>query len=276
MKLPVIARRQRFGVREIFNTLQGEGTRAGARSVFVRFSGCNLWDGNPLHREQGAGLCASWCDTDFQKGKVFDIPGLLEAMAVEWPANEAIPQPSGFPVRWVVFTGGEPGLQLTPELVEALHADGWRIAVETNGSLELPRGIDWVTVSPKRTKDDVPIPINTVTLGRTLGAWELKVVLPGAPVGAQGMGWTEAELTALEGLATMCAATALFVQPQDPILSTDLEHTALKAAYGGEEGEVVDLGQHLYAANLKRCYDHIMAHPRWQLSVQLHKMIGAR
>ena len=134
-----------YAVKEIFYTLQGEGVNTGHPAVFLRFAGCNLWSGREEDRQSA--LCR-FCDTDFvgtdgPGGGKFDSAGLLaEAVLAAWPA--------GMPLnRFVVCTGGEPLLQLDDALVDALHACGFRIAVETNGTQPVPPGIDWVCVSPK-------------------------------------------------------------------------------------------------------------------------------
>lgn len=136
-----------YAVKEIFATLQGEGFHAGRAAVFCRFAGCNLWSGREADRAKGAGGCARWCDTDFvgtdgHGGGRFDhADALADAVAAAWPAGDAR--------RFVVCTGGEPLLQLDETLVDALHARGFEVAVETNGTLLPPRGVDWICVSPK-------------------------------------------------------------------------------------------------------------------------------
>ncbi len=133
-----------YSVKEIFYTLQGEGAQAGMPAVFCRFAGCNLWNGREQDREQA--ICR-FCDTDFVGtdgdggGRFADAQALADAVAARWPREAA----GGL----CVLTGGEPLLQVDEALVDALHARGLRIAVETNGSLPAPRGIDWICVSPK-------------------------------------------------------------------------------------------------------------------------------
>jgi len=135
-----------YAVKEIFLTLQGEGIHAGRPAVFLRFSGCNLWNGLPSGRARGSGSCALWCDTDFvgtdgQGGGRFETAlDLAHAVRSLWPHKGP-----GF----VVCTGGEPALQLDEELIAALHNAGFMIAIETNGTRPLPKGIDWICVSPK-------------------------------------------------------------------------------------------------------------------------------
>jgi len=135
-----------YAVKEIFYTLQGEGAQAGRPSVFCRFAGCNLWSGREEDRERA--VCR-FCDTDFvgtdgEGGGKFATPETLaDAIDARWPAGDA----SGR--RYVVCTGGEPLLQLDAPLIAALHARGFEIAVETNGTQPAPEGIDWICVSPK-------------------------------------------------------------------------------------------------------------------------------
>lgn len=137
-----------YSVKEIFYTLQGEGANAGRPAVFCRFAGCNLWTGR---EEDRAKAVCTFCDTDFvgtdgqNGGKFARAEELAARIASFWPTDGARPQ--GAPL--VVCTGGEPLLQLDEPLIEALHAKGFSIAVETNGTLEAPSGIDWICVSPK-------------------------------------------------------------------------------------------------------------------------------
>ncbi|MBF0326170.1 MAG: 7-carboxy-7-deazaguanine synthase [Alphaproteobacteria bacterium] len=127
-----------YTVKELFYTLQGEGGQAGRAAVFIRLAGCNLWSGREDDR---AGAACRFCDTDFVGGERYaDAPALALAAAELWPGG-------GFPLA--VVTGGEPGLQLDDALVCALHDHGFEVAVETNGTIALPAGLDWVCVSPK-------------------------------------------------------------------------------------------------------------------------------
>jgi len=238
-----------YVVKEIFDTVQGEGLRAGARSVFVRFAGCNLWNGRPDDRSKGTGACARWCDTDFVGGEKLDVAALLARMDAQWKPPE-----SEDDERWCVLTGGEPMLQVDWPLVDALITAGWRIAVETNGTLDPDDGklldvIDHLTVSPKVGGD----------LVRKCGT-ELKVVLPGA---AGSNGWSDADLDELARDGTW---DALYVQPQDPILSTRVGASFLHGSLLGARDE--------YRANVERCLRWVRARPAWRLSLQLHKTIG--
>ena len=133
-----------YAVKEIYLTLQGEGRNTGRPAVFCRFAGCNLWSGREADR--AAARCR-FCDTEFvgtggPGGGVFErAETLAQAVAAKWPHNGARP--------FVVCTGGEPLLQLDGPLIEALHAEGFEVAVETNGTLPAPPGLDWICVSPK-------------------------------------------------------------------------------------------------------------------------------
>jgi 7-carboxy-7-deazaguanine synthase len=133
-----------YSVKEIFYTLQGEGFHAGRPAVFCRFSGCNLWTGR--EQDRATAVC-TFCDTDFvgvgpDGGKFATPEALAEAVAARWPAGAG-----GTP--FVVCTGGEPLLQLDEAAIAALHARGFEVAVETNGTQPIPAGLDWVCVSPK-------------------------------------------------------------------------------------------------------------------------------
>ena len=138
-----------YSVKEIFYTLQGEGARAGRAAVFLRFAGCNLWSG--LEKDRAEAIC-KFCDTEFVGtdgtggGKFADAASLAQAVAAEWPGGGA---------PYVVCTGGEPLLQLDTPLIEALHGAGFEIAIETNGTLMPPPGIDWLCVSPKADAQQV-------------------------------------------------------------------------------------------------------------------------
>ncbi|HQT20757.1 MAG TPA: 7-carboxy-7-deazaguanine synthase [Polynucleobacter sp.] len=154
-----------YTVKELFPTLQGEGAHAGRAAVFCRFAGCNLWSGR---EEDRATAVCQFCDTDFVGsdgdggGKFATAPELADAIENAWTSTSAGPQQ-----RYVVFTGGEPLLQLDASLIDALHAKGFLIAVETNGTLKVPKGVDWVCVSPKAGSDLV-----------VLQADEIKLVIP--------------------------------------------------------------------------------------------------
>ncbi|WP_375410832.1 7-carboxy-7-deazaguanine synthase [uncultured Methylobacterium sp.] len=133
-----------YAVKELFHTLQGEGAQAGRAAVFCRFAGCNLWSGREEDRAEAA---CRFCDTDFVGldgeggGRFSSAQDLAVAISETWRGGENN--------RYVVFTGGEPLLQLDPALIDAVHGRGFEIAVETNGTLPAPEGIDWICVSPK-------------------------------------------------------------------------------------------------------------------------------
>jgi 7-carboxy-7-deazaguanine synthase len=124
-----------YRVNEVFLSIQGEGIRTGTANVFVRFAGCNL----QCSQEPGPASPGGFdCDTEFTSGRTVSLADLLA-----WIQTEA------GDCRWVILTGGEPGLQVNLELVDAIHSIGFAVAIETNGSVALPEGIDWITVSPK-------------------------------------------------------------------------------------------------------------------------------
>ena len=206
-----------YAVKEIFYTLQGEGAQAGRAAVFCRFTGCNLWTG----REDGrADAVCRFCDTDFVGvdgeggGRFADADGLADAIAATWGGERGAP--------FIVFTGGEPLLQLDRALLDAVHARGFTCAVETNGTRPAPAGVDWVCVSPKA---GAPLEL-------TRGD-ELKLVYPQA-----GM-----DPAAMEALA--------------------FDHFWLQPMDGAARAE-----------NTRAAVAYCLAHPRWRLSVQTHKVIG--
>jgi 7-carboxy-7-deazaguanine synthase len=207
-----------YTVKEIFYTLQGEGANTGRPAVFCRFAGCNLWSGRAADR---AGAACRFCDTEFVGidgpggGKFGTAEGLAAAVRRAWPAAASAR-------RFVVCTGGEPLLQLDGALVDALHAEGFAIAVETNGTCAPPDGLDWICVSPKAGA--------SLTL---IHGDELKLVFPQDGIDPAGF----------EGLAF----AHFFLQPMD-----------------GKERE------RNTAAAVRFC----LAHPRWRLSLQTHKLLG--
>ncbi len=209
-------------VKEIFYTLQGEGYHAGRPSVFCRFSGCNLWTGREADRHSAT---CTFCDTDFvgigpDGGKFARPEDLAERVAALWPASS----PGSAP--YIVCTGGEPLLQLDAPLVEAFHAHGLEVAVETNGTQDAPAGLDWVCVSPKA---NAPL--------RLTNGDELKLVYPQAEPAAQPECFEHLQFRHFS------------LQPMDgPSLT---EHT-------------------------RRAVEYCLAHPKWRLSLQTHKMLGLR
>jgi 7-carboxy-7-deazaguanine synthase (Cx14CxxC type) len=185
-----------YAIKEIFYTLQGEGFHTGRPAVFCRFSGCNLWTGREDDRHRA--VC-KFCDTDFvgtgpDGGKFATADDVAQRVSAAWPADH-----TGKP--FVVCTGGEPLLQLDDTLVDALHAHGFEIAVETNGTQLPPRGIDWICVSPKA---NAPL--------KLLNGDELKLVYPQVE--------PEAQPERFEGLAFRHFS----LQPLDgPELSTNVQ-----------------------------------------------------
>lgn len=176
-----------YSVKEIFYTLQGEGRNAGRAAVFCRFAGCNLWSGR---EEDRATATCRFCDTDFigtngtGGGRFADAADLSAAIAAAWPQDQ-------LEDRLVVLTGGEPLLQLDTPLVDALHAAGFEIAVETNGTIAPPAGVDWLCVSPKAG----------AALAVT-GGDELKLVFPQAdalPARFEGLAFQHFLLQPMDG-----------------------------------------------------------------------------
>lgn len=165
-----------YVVKEVFATLQGEGANVGRVAVFCRFSGCNLWSGREEHRAEA--VCR-FCDTDFVGtdgpggGRFADAASLADHVAATWPGG-AVVRPGdptatriATPRPLVVCTGGEPLLQLDEDLVDALHARGFEVAVETNGTRSVPAGVDWVCLSPKAGAEVILAAVD-----------ELKLVVP--------------------------------------------------------------------------------------------------
>jgi 7-carboxy-7-deazaguanine synthase len=206
-----------YSIKEIFYTLQGEGAHAGRPAVFCRFAGCNLWTGRESDR---ASAVCQFCDTDFvgtdgERGGKFGTP---EALAQE--IDSLWPQGHGH--KYVVFTGGEPLLQLDEALIAAMHAAGFTIAIETNGTIEVPPGVDWICVSPKMGSTLV------VTKGN-----EIKVVIP----------QKDQDLSAYEALDF----EHFFVQPMDGPLA---------------------------AFNTELAVETCKRNPKWNLSLQTHKLLN--
>ena len=210
-----------YAVKEIYYTLQGEGANTGRPAVLLRFAGCNLWSGR--EQDRATAQCG-FCDTDFvgtdgPGGARFDSSeALARAVAAAWPAGGGAPGAR----RFVVCTGGEPLLQLDESLTAALHASGFEIAIETNGTLLPPPGIDWVCVSPKAG----------VELALRWGD-ELKLVFP------------------QEGL------------PPESLEDLNFRHWFLQPMDGPDR-----------ARNTQLAVRYCLAHPRWRLSLQTHKLVG--
>lgn len=248
-----------YRIHSIFDTLQGEGVRAGQRSIFVRFSGCNLWNGRPSDRDKGKGACAQWCDTDFVKGQPMTAFDIVSEVKKLWGKGLHRNEPDILKSCWVVFTGGEPLLQMDAELMDAFR--GIHCALETNGTLtrSLVTSLDWVCVAPKLGTEIV-----------TYVADEVKVVIPGHD--NPQLGWTPEMLWQLE--QHFPKKTRLFVQPQDPlVVPTQVEETALKRKLpiASKHSQVLAARYHY---NLRWCIDWVMKNPRWSLSLQTHKFTG--
>jgi len=204
-----------YAVNEIFLTLQGEGMQAGRRAVFLRFAGCNLWSGREVDR---AAAACRFCDTDFvgtdgENGGRYEAEALAERVAALWGEGDR---------PLVVVTGGEPMLQLDAPLIDALHARGFDVAMESNGTLTAAAGLDWVCISPKS---------GTEVIQRA--GDELKLVWP------------------QEGL------------DPEALLGWDFKHFLIQPM-DCAEGE----------AAIRASIDYVMAHPRWRLSLQTHKLLG--
>jgi organic radical activating enzyme len=241
-----------YRIVEVFETVQGEGTHAGRAAVFIRFTGCNAWDGVPEHRGRSRGACGAWCDTEFKRGVIFTTADAVAERAAQYRP------------RFAVLTGGEPLLQVDDALLVALRAREFVVAVETNGSVSLATRVAtsdpaWITCSPKR---GMPLDIERVD--------ELKVVLPGGRDIYGIDGWSDEEL---ESLAARYPDARLYVQPQDPVNPETVEVGYLTRRARGEAGGGV-LGD--YDLNVKRCTEFVQTHPTWRVSVQAHKMLGVR
>lgn len=209
-----------YSVKEIYYTLQGEGAQTGRPAVFLRFAGCNLWSGREEHRAEA--VCR-FCDTEFVGtdgkggGKFETAEALADAVRRAWP-DVADSDP------YVVCTGGEPLLQLDDSLLVALHAAGFEVGVESNGTLAAPAGIDWLCISPKGSAGVV----------QTTGQ-ELKLVYPQSEPEAQ---------------------------PEN-FVGLDFDHFCLQPL---DDSDVEQ--------NTRLAMEYCLAHPRWKLSLQTHKILG--
>ncbi|WP_114951943.1 7-carboxy-7-deazaguanine synthase [Sphingosinicella terrae] len=204
-----------YAVKEIFLTLQGEGMQAGRRAVFLRFAGCNLWSGREADR---ADAKCRFCDTDFvgtdgSRGGRYEAEALAGEVEALW--GEA-------PRRLVVVTGGEPMLQLDEALIDALHARSFEVAVESNGTLPAPPGLDWLCVSPKAGNEVVQRSGN-----------ELKLVWPQDAI------------------------------DPDELVRWDFDHFLIQPMDCADR-----------QAALEAAVAFVMANPRWELSLQTHKLLG--
>jgi 7-carboxy-7-deazaguanine synthase (Cx14CxxC type) len=208
-----------YSVKEIFYTLQGEGARAGRPAVFCRFAGCNLWNG--LESGRSEAVC-KFCDTDFigtdgtLGGKYKTAKELATLINGQWPKSHKF--------KYVVLTGGEPLLQVDDNLIEQLHSLGFEIAVETNGTIQAPAGIDWICVSPKSNSKILQVSGN-----------ELKLVYP--------------QLDADPKLFEKMSFSYFYLQPMDGLSKRN---------------------------NTKSAIDYCQQNPRWNLSIQTHKLLNIR
>ena len=211
-----------YSIKEIFYTLQGEGTHAGRPAVFCRFSGCNLWSGN--ERDRATAICR-FCDTDFvgvdgtNGGKYLSAVLLADAIGNCWPVEDRSRKKP-----MVVFTGGEPLLQLDSTLVDEMQDRGFEVAIETNGTKLPPPGIDWICVSPK-----VGAPL-LLDHGD-----ELKLVYP--------------QEQCDPGVFSALNFQHFYLQPMDGPCQEE---------------------------NVRRAAAYCLANPQWELSLQIHKLVGLR
>ncbi len=209
-----------YSVKEIFYSLQGEGAQCGRPAVFCRFAGCNLWSGVEEDRDSAA---CRFCDTDFVGtdgvggGKFARASDLAQVVAAAWPATQ-----KGLP--YVICTGGEPLLQLDEALIDAFHAQGFEVGIETNGTRAVPAGVDWICVSPKTPSGVVAKQGN-----------ELKLVYPQTDL------------------------------PPESFEHLDFEFFYLQPMDGPERDKNTEL-------SIRYC----LLHPKWRLSLQLHKYLGLK
>ncbi|WLD59516.1 7-carboxy-7-deazaguanine synthase [Salinispirillum sp. LH 10-3-1] len=212
-----------YSVKEAFYSLQGEGAHTGRPAVFCRFTGCNLWSGREVDRISA--VC-SFCDTDFigtdgqHGGKFKTAECLVEHILALWPPGEAH--------RYVIFTGGEPLLQLDAALIDAMHEAGFEVGVETNGTLPAPPGVDWLCVSPKGTADVVIKECD-----------ELKLVYPQADATPERF--------------THILAKHYYLSPMNP-----------------PRADLISPQSNNVRATIRYC----LAHPKWRLTLQTHKILG--
>ncbi len=229
-------------VKEAFYTLQGEGARSGRASVFIRFSKCNLWNGKESGRKTA--LC-QFCDTDINgtdglNGGIYSQQTLLDLAVSLWPTfSDEEPngkqnhESGGKP--YVVFTGGEPALQLNNELVDSFKEAGFETAVESNGTLPLPANLDWVCISPKGKSKVIIERCN-----------ELKLVYPQDDLQPEQVNHIKAD--------------HFFISPM--------------AHYGENvEGENKNSGM-IVRENMQSATTYCLQHPKWRMSLQTHKLLG--
>lgn len=241
---------KRYAVKAVWRTLQGEGAWAGRAAVFVRLAGCNLWSGHDADRDRDAGRsgasCPRWCDTDFTKEGAAKLTAaaLVEEVLAAAGTVSGSPEPPPAPIRFVVLTGGEPLLQADAALVRALHAAGFEVAVETNGTVALAGAFtdretgelippDWVVCSPKLPEDALRL------------EWmdELKLVVPDYRPEAYARFAERVRPHDIAGRARRYR----WLQPEDGPRLAEATRYAVEAA---------------------------LANPAWRVSVQTHKILG--
>lgn len=227
-----------YKIKELFYTLQGEGAHAGRPAVFCRFSKCNLWNGREESR--AASIC-NFCDTDFngtdgQNGGIYTAKQLVDLICQLWPGE--LPSQCTDIKPYIVCTGGEPILQLDEYLIDHFHVAGFEVAVETNGTLPLPPGIDWVCFSPKGS--------SKVVIDR---CDELKLVFP--------------QPDALPERFESIRATHYYLQPMaDPtVIANDAAND-------------IENANNLNQSNTQKALEYCMSNPRWKLSLQTHKWLN--
>lgn len=224
-----------YRVHEVFYSIQGEGARSGRPAVFCRFSGCNLWSG----REQDRGIShCFFCDTNFQGidgdggGEFKRAEALAKHLKSFWPQSQkAIP--------YLVFSGGEPALQLDDQLVIACHDYGFEVAIETNGTMELPKALDWICVSPKPG-----------TKLKVLSGNELKLLYP---IGLDPRMFVKLDFD------------NFFLQPVDTQFMDDFF-----------KEEVANFDTSFSGDYERAALDYCLKNPEWRLGLQLHKILGVR
>lgn len=236
-KLRLVTNEKTYAVHSSFITIQGEGYHAGRRAVFIRFSGCNVWNGRDKDRNRDASnsACAYYCDTEFfgiaddNGGGHFTAKEIGTRARILW---------GKFGTPFIVCTGGEPGLQLDDALVRELQKGGGAVAVETNGSRTLPVNVDWITLSPK-------FPMTIVRQAYD----EVKLLYP-----------------LYEGYETQAGrhASRKYLQPVDP---------RVRAHLLGLNATATD---QLARDNVVKCLAFINARPEWRLSLQIHKYLGVQ
>ena len=230
-------------IKSIDKGIYGEGSRAGSAAVFVKFASCNLWDGRPIDRIKGKGSCAQWCDANFAGGEKYSGGELLLRINALSPPDDC--------ERWCVLTGGEPALQIDLELIKQLREYGWKILLETNGTVDSDavRSVDWLVVSPKRGGD--------VTVR---GGDELHMML------SDGEDWLAQELLDF-GHARLWQYR--YVLPIDPLNGTEVEDTHLHS-----KGTIKITGvKEAYDKAVKRCIKFVEENPAWRLSLQIQKFL---